>query len=718
MFSNFEEEARKILTDAKKEMMSLNHPYIGSEHLLLSILNSNSSVRYRLNDYNITYESFKDKLIEIVGIGTKKSEYFLYTPLLKRIIENSIIDSRDNNTSVSVDILFNNLLEEDGVALRILISLGANIEDLIDKFKTNIKTEKLLLDELGINLNEKALNNELDPVIGRDNEIRRVIEILSRRCKNNPILIGDAGVGKTAIVEEISRRIVSGEVPLFLRNKKIISLDMASIVAGTKYRGEFEERMKKILKEVENNSDIILFIDEIHTLVNAGGAEGAIDAANIFKPALSRNKIRCIGATTTSEYKEFIESDKALERRFQKVYIEKPSKDVVKDILMNIKSIYEEFHNVIISEEIIDEIIRLSDKYIYDRNEPDKSIDILDEVCARVNLKENKKMIEYKKLNRKLKGIISNKNNSIKNSSFTLARKYKEDENKIMNDLNMLELELYKNNKPKIVTKTDLAYVINTKTKIPVYEILNENKKVFTKIKNELSSNIYGEEKIIDNLVNISKRIKLGFSDNKCYSLIFLGPTGVGKTTLAKLFGRELVGSDNVIKLDMSEYSESYSVSKILGSAPGYVGYNDNKNVLDEIKNKPNSVIILDEIEKAHPSIINLLFQILDEGKIKNAKGEVIRFDNTIIIMTTNIGFNKNSVGFNNTKEDYTTKLLEYFPSSFINRIDNTLVFNKLDEDTIKKLISTKIKNIESKYNVKISKKVENEILKECNYDI
>lgn len=718
MFSNFEEEARKILTDAKKEMMSLNHPYIGSEHLLLSILNSNSSVRYRLNDYNITYESFKDKLIEIVGIGTKKSEYFLYTPLLKRIIENSIIDSRDNNTSVSVDILFNNLLEEDGVALRILISLGANKEDLIDKFKTNIKTEKLLLDELGINLNEKALNNELDPVIGRDNEIRRVIEILSRRCKNNPILIGDAGVGKTAIVEEISRRIVSGEVPLFLRNKKIISLDMASIVAGTKYRGEFEERMKKILKEVENNSDIILFIDEIHTLVNAGGAEGAIDAANIFKPALSRNKIRCIGATTTSEYKEFIESDKALERRFQKVYIEKPSKDVVKDILMNIKSIYEEFHNVIISEEIIDEIIRLSDKYIYDRNEPDKSIDILDEVCARVNLKENKKMIEYKKLNRKLKGIISNKNNSIKNSSFTLARKYKEDENKIMNDLNMLELELYKNNKPKIVTKTDLAYVINTKTKIPVYEILNENKKVFTKIKNELSSNIYGEEKIIDNLVNISKRIKLGFSDNKCYSLIFLGPTGVGKTTLAKLFGRELVGSDNVIKLDMSEYSESYSVSKILGSAPGYVGYNDNKNVLDEIKNKPNSVIILDEIEKAHPSIINLLFQILDEGKIKNAKGEVIRFDNTIIIMTTNIGFNKNSVGFNNTKEDYTTKLLEYFPSSFINRIDNTLVFNKLDEDTIKKLISTKIKNIESKYNVKISKKVENEILKECNYDM
>lgn len=718
MFSNFEEEARKILTDAKKEMMNLNHPYIGSEHLLLSILNSNSSVRYRLNDYNITYESFKDKLIEIVGIGTKKSEYFLYTPLLKRIIENSIIDSRDNNTSVSVDILFNNLLEEDGVALRILISLGANIEDLIDKFKTNIKTEKLLLDELGINLNEKALNNELDPVIGRDNEIRRVIEILSRRCKNNPILIGDAGVGKTAIVEEISRRIVSGEVPLFLRNKKIISLDMASIVAGTKYRGEFEERMKKILKEVENNSDIILFIDEIHTLVNAGGAEGAIDAANIFKPALSRNKIRCIGATTTSEYKEFIESDKALERRFQKVYIEKPSKDVVKDILMNIKSIYEEFHNVIISEEIIDEIIRLSDKYIYDRNEPDKSIDILDEVCARVNLKENKKMIEYKKLNRKLKGIISNKNNSIKNSSFTLARKYKEDENKIMNDLNMLELELYKNNKPKIVTKTDLAYVINTKTKIPVYEILNENKKVFTKIKNELSSNIYGEEKIIDNLVNISKRIKLGFSDNKCYSLIFLGPTGVGKTTLAKLFGRELVGSDNVIKLDMSEYSESYSVSKILGSAPGYVGYNDNKNVLDEIKNKPNSVIILDEIEKAHPSIINLLFQILDEGKIKNAKGEVIRFDNTIIIMTTNIGFNKNSVGFNNTKEDYTTKLLEYFPSSFINRIDNTLVFNKLDEDTIKKLISTKIKNIESKYNVKISKKVENEILKECNYDM
>ena len=318
MFSNFEEEARKVLINAKKEMSNLNHPYIGSEHLLLSILSDENDISKRLKEYNITYKVFKEELIKVVGIGSKRSEYFLYTPLLKRVIENAIVDSRDNNSDVTIHYLFNSLLEEgEGVALRILMGLNINIDELYNEFcEQDIKSQKLLLDEIGVDLNKKALNNELDPVIGRENEIKRVIEILSRRTKNNPILIGEAGVGKTAIVEEISRRIVTGDVPLFLKNKRIINLDMASTVAGTKYRGEFEERMKKILKEVEDNTDIILFIDEIHTLVGAGGAEGAIDASNIFKPALSRNKIRCIGATTTSEYKEYIESDKALERIF------------------------------------------------------------------------------------------------------------------------------------------------------------------------------------------------------------------------------------------------------------------------------------------------------------------------------------------------------------------------------------------------------------------
>ena len=720
MFSNFEEEARKVLINAKKEMSNLNHPYIGSEHLLLSILSDENDISKRLKEYNITYKVFKEELIKVVGIGSKRSEYFLYTPLLKRVIENAIVDSRDNNSDVTIHYLFNSLLEEgEGVALRILMGLNINIDELYNEFcEQDIKSQKLLLDEIGVDLNKKALNNELDPVIGRENEIKRVIEILSRRTKNNPILIGEAGVGKTAIVEEISRRIVTGDVPLFLKNKRIINLDMASTVAGTKYRGEFEERMKKILKEVEDNTDIILFIDEIHTLVGAGGAEGAIDASNIFKPALSRNKIRCIGATTTSEYKEYIESDKALERRFQKVYIEKPNKETLKHILMNIKEIYENFHNVIINEDIIDEIIRLGEKYLYERNEPDKSIDILDEVCARVNLKENKKVIEYKKINQQLQNVITNKNNSIRNLSFSLASKYKEDENKLMNDLNSLELKLYKQNKPKIVTKKDLADVIHTKTKIPVYEILNENKKIFNEMKKKLQSKVYGQDEVIDKLLKVSKRIKLGFKDdNKCYSMLFMGGSGIGKTSLAKIFGALLVGKDNIIKLDMSEYSESYSVSKILGSAPGYIGYSDNKNVLDEIKNKPNAVIILDEIEKAHPSIINLLFQILDDGKIKNSKGEVIRFDNNIIIMTTNIGFKENTMGFN-SNEDKLSKLLESFDSAFINRIDNVIVFNKLNKDIIRKLIVNKLDKIKEKYsNLNIDKKVIDEIILESNYE-
>jgi len=720
MFSNFEEEARKVLLEAKKEMISLNHPYIGSEHLLLSILKGKNQISNRLNELNITYKLFKDELIKVVGVGTKKSEYFLYTPLLKRIIENAIEVSRDNDTDVTINNLFISLLDEgEGVAIRILMGLGYDIDELYSEFCNKIiKTEKLLLDEIGIDLNKKALNGELDPVIGREEEIKRVIEILSRRTKNNPILLGEAGVGKTAIVEEISRRIVKGEVPLFLKNKRIISLDMASTVAGTKYRGEFEERMKKILKEVEDNTDIILFIDEIHTLVGAGGAEGAIDASNIFKPALSRNKLRCIGATTTSEYKEYIESDKALERRFQKVYIEKPSKETLKHILMNIKGIYEKFHKVIIGEEIIDEIIRLGEKYLYERNEPDKSIDILDEVCARVNLKENKKMIEYRKVNKKLQEVIENKNKSIKKSLFNDASKYKEDENKLMNDLNNLEIELYKSNKIKNVTKKDLAEVIHAKTKIPVYEILNENKKIFNKMKTELKNKVYGQDEVIDKLINVSKRIKLGFKDdNKCYSMLFMGGSGIGKTTLAKEFGKLLVGNDNIIKLDMSEYSESYSVSKILGSAPGYIGYSDNKNILDEIKNKPNSVIILDEIEKAHHSVINLLFQILDDGKIKNSKGEVIRFDNAIIIMTTNIGFKENNIGFNNSNKK--SKLLESFDASFVNRIDNVIVFNELNKDIIKKLITDKINNIKNKYsNFNVDKKVINEIIVESNYEI
>lgn len=728
MFGNFTEEARMVLTNAKKEMKLLKHPYIGSEHMVLSILHFDNDVSAKLKEYGLDYHKFRDEIIRIIGVGSKESNLFLYTDLLNKIIENAIIDSKENNNGVvKIEHLFSSLLEEgEGIAIRIMLGMDIDLDELYTEFsyslinnKSKKKNKKLLIDELGIDLTLKALNNELDPVIGRDSEINRTLEILSRRTKNNPLLIGEAGVGKTAIVEELSRLIALGDVPMHLRNKRIISLDMATTVAGTKYRGEFEERVKKILKEIEDNDDIILFIDEIHTLVGAGGAEGAIDASNIFKPALARGKLRCIGATTTVEYKKFIEQDGALERRFQTVHVEKPSKKTVKEILMKLKDIYEGYHFVQIDEEMIDMIINLSDKYIYDRNEPDRSIDLLDEVCAKVSIKENKEMKKYKVLKNKYKDIVDSKNKAIIKNDFLLASNYKDQENILMDEINRLELNMYKKISKK-VTKEDIAQVLNLKTKIPVYEILNDNKKMLNKLSSDLNNNIIGQDKAIKQLINVSQKIRLGYHDNKCYSMLFVGPTGVGKTMLAKTFGKNMV--KNVIKLDMSEFSESHSVSKIIGSPPGYVGYNDFKNVLEDIRNNPYTVLILDEIEKAHPNIISLFYQILDEGKIKNSSGIEVRFDNVIIIMTSNIGFTENHVGFNELKSEVIErKLKDSFDSAFINRVDNVIIFNNLTEDNINSLINLKLMKLKKKYDSKIKTVIKEEVIKqiieEVNYN-
>lgn len=712
MFGQFTEEARKILVNAKKEMMELKHPYVGSEHLLLAILKSKNNVSNKLKNYNLDYDKFKNKVIEILGVGSKQSEWFLYTPLLKRIMENSMLDCKEKSSEVSVESLFSNILEEgEGVAIRILLSLNIDLDKLYNEFSYKIykpKKKKLLLEELGTDLTNNIDN---DPVVGRDEEIKRIIEILSRKNKNNPLLIGEAGVGKTAIVEELSRMISLGEVPNNLKTKRIISLDMATLVAGTKYRGEFEERVRKILKEVEEDDNIILFIDEIHTLVGAGGAEGAIDASNIFKPALARNKLRCIGATTILEYKKFIENDKALERRFQKVNIDAPNKETVRQILFKLKPIYEKYHNVILPESIIDNIINLSDKYIFDHNQPDKSIDVLDDVCAKVSLKESNELKKYKKLNKQLQSIIKSKNDAVNSDDFKKASNLKEEEFTLMDQINNLELKLHHKNE---VTLGDVALVINSKTKIPVYEILSEND--INKINEELK-NIIGQDKAIKEVSRIAKKIKLGYKDNKCYSFLFVGPSGVGKTELAKIFGKSLVG-ENVIRLDMSEFSEPHSVSKFVGAPPGYIGYSDNKTILEEIRNKPFSVLILDEIERANQTIINLLFQILDNGKIKDSKGVDIYFNNVIIIMTSNIGFDEINVGFNKNNDDL-TKLKEYFSIPFINRIDNIISFNRLSEDDIRKIIDLKIKQIIKKYKnikVKIDENVINDIVKLSNY--
>lgn len=724
MFGNFEEEARKVLVMAKKEMYDLRHPYVSSEHLLLAILKLSSEISDRLKEYDLDYNSFKTEIIKVIGTGSKSSEWFLYTPLLKRILENAVCDARDNNNGiVTVNHLFASLLEEgEGVAIRILVGMGIDIDELYDDFAYKLvsksSNKKLLIDEIGTDLNKKAIAGMLDPVTGRDKEIKRVLEILSRRAKNNPLLIGDAGVGKTAIVEELASMIVRGEVPLNLRNKRIISLDMASSVAGTKYRGEFEERMNQILKEIEENDDIILFIDEIHTLVGAGGAEGAIDASNIFKPALARGKIRCIGATTTEEYKKFIEKDKALERRFQKVVIEAPDVKTVKDILVNLKEIYEGYHKVILDDGILDLIIDLSERYMYNRRQPDKAIDILDEVCAKVSIKEGKNLKEYRRCNKELKDVISNKKKAIIDNDFELASSYKTEESKLMNDINNLELLLYKKS-PRRVTKHDVAEVVNEKTGIPVYELLSEKKTIIKKSLDILKKKIYGQEEAVRAASDIAKKIKLGFND-KCYSMLFCGPSGVGKTALAKELGKCLAGN-NVIRLDMSEYKEAHSISKIIGAPPGYVGYEDVGNVLEDIRNKPFSVLILDEIEKAHRDIINLFLGVLDEGVMKDSRGNEVRFDNVVIIMTSNSGFNEINVGFNN-ENNLSSKLNDSFSIPFMNRVDKVIMFNYLKKEDIDNIINDKLKDLKHKYKdkitINISDSVLDEIREKSNYKL
>ena len=708
MISNFNEEAGDILVKAKLEMLELRHPYVGTEHLVLAILHTQNELSAKLAKYNLTYTKFKKEILNIIGKGTKKSEFFLHTPLLKKVIENAIMDSKENNNGIVTPThLFTSLLDVgEGIAIRIFIGMNLDLDDMYDEFTSKIyernKTEKrLLIEDIGVNINDKVKNKEIDPVIGRDKEICQLEEILCRRTKNNPLLIGAPGVGKTAIVEGLATLIEQDEVPSKLSHKKIISLDMASAVAGTKYRGEFEERMKKILEEIEKHEEIILFIDEIHTLIGAGGAEGAIDASNILKPALARGKIRCIGATTIDEYKKHFEKDKALDRRFQVINIAEPSLEETKNILYKLKPIYESYHNVTIANKIIDQLITLTEKYLYDRYRPDKQLDILDEVCSKVGISKSDNI---SKLHTNIKEMRDKKELYIKENNIRKAYEYKIKETKYKQ---LMSNQLEK----KKVTIEDIAFIISSKTSIPLYEILKDNKKVIDEIETNLKSHIIGQNDAIKKLINITKRIKLGYKENRCISLLFTGPTGVGKTKLATIYGN-LISSGKVIKLDMSEYSDSTSLSKFLGSNPGYIGYDDHKYILNTIKDNPNATIILDEIDKAHPKIIDLLYQILEEGKIKDSKNNVINFNNNIIIMTSNVGKDHKNIGFNNENEPINSEIIETFNTAFINRIDDIVNFNHLNENDIHKIITRELEQLKTKYtDIKIN--ISNSIIKE-----
>ena len=724
MFSKFDEQAKKVLINMQKEMAMLKHPYIGSEHLFLSLLllGEQNDIKI-LNKNGITYETFKNELIKVVGTGKKENNYYLYTPLLRNILEVAELISNDKKKKLvdSNDLLLALLEEGEGIAIRILLGMGIDIDTLYDefdeKFITNQKNnKKLMVDSFGIDLNKKAKTGETDPVVGREKEIKRVLEILSRRTKNNPLLIGEAGVGKTAIVEELARMLTNNNTYGPLSKKRIISISTASLVAGTKYRGEFEERINKIITELEEENDIILFIDEIHTLVNAGGAEGAIDASNILKPALARGKIKIIGATTTEEYKQYIEKDKALSRRFQTVIIKEPDTKTTLQILTKLRPIYEKYHKVKISDEILQEIVTLSNRYIHDRMMPDKAIDVLDEVCSRTFISNCKKTNKLEDIYTELNKIKDLKNDSIIKNDFTNALEFRKKELLLEDKKNKYEMNKQPNNYHNVNIK-DVIEVVESRSKIP---ILLEDKNMWLKVKNKINKTVLGQQEAVDTLCDIIKKYNYDYDKTKPLSFLFVGPSGVGKTLLVKEYAKNYYKKDSLIRLDMSEYKENHSVSKLIGSPPGYVGYDDNKNVFEQIKDNPHSLILLDEIEKASPDVINLFLQILDEGIAKNSKGEEINFTNTTIIMTSNIGCEKRQLGFNNNKNK-NTDINQILGISFVNRINKIIFFNQMDEETVLKIIRNKINNLRKKYkdkniNLTISRNIEQEIKDLCEY--
>ena len=667
MYNNYNLETSRIFKDAEKIMMSLNHGYVGTEHLFLSMLKNSEEIRNLLEKYQIEYDDFLEELLLVVNSENYKKVACIYTPLLKKVIKNAEMHAK--NSFVTPFMLLESLLEEgEGIAIRILISMGLDIDKLYDEIKQKDKKSNQKLEIYNIG---KEMSKDLseDIIVGREKEIDLITETLLRKNKNNPLLIGDAGVGKSAIVEELARRIKKGNVPNSLKNKKIISIEMSSLVAGTKYRGEFEEKLNKIIKEVENNPEIILFIDEIHTLSNAGGAEGAINASDILKPYLARGKIKVIGATTTNEYNKFIAKDKALSRRFDLIKINEPSVDETIYILSKIKPSFEHHYNIKITEENIRQIVDLTNKYILDRFNPDKSIDLLDSVCAMKEVKSPKEK-NIISLKNKLSNIIKTKEKMVKRNNFEEALNYRKQEIELNE-----KIEKEKNMANRI-TNNDIKEVMLRKSNIP--NIKNNWKDLNTYLKDK----IIGQEEAINEIID---SLKSKESDLPV-SILLTGSTGVGKTKTVKEIATYL--KMPLVRLDLSEYNEPVSINRLIGSSAGYVGYDD-ENIFDRIRMYPNSIVLLDELEKANSNVINLFLQVLDEGFITNAKGEKIDFKNTYIFMTSNAEVNS-KIGFMKGKSNYQNS----FSKEFLGRITCIVNYKNVTEDMVKKYLSKKgIKN-------------------------
>ena len=732
VYGKFTDGSKRAIDIAKNEAAAMGHSLIGSEHLLLGILQLQSPISSAFETAGITADLIRSRIIELVGDGSGTNTKLLgFSQRTVQIFEISHLTARQmGKSAVGIEHLMVGILKEGkGIAVKILNDMNVNLVQLEkDILEISRKTEqevqrakeneKSVLRKYGINLTEDARGGKLDPVVGREKEIERVIQILSRRTKNNPCLVGEPGVGKTAIAEGLAQKICSGDIPDNLRGKKLISLDMPGLLAGSKFRGEFEERMKQALEEAKKDGKVILFIDEMHTIIGAGGGEGSIDASNILKPALSRGEVQVIGATTYTEYRKKVEKDPALERRFQQVQIDEPSLTDAVEILNGLKAEYEKHHHVKITDRAIYAAVSLSDRYIPDRFLPDKAVDLMDEAAARIKLKTYIKPDDVIEMEDELEEINASKEEAIQKQDFEQAAALRDREQELNAKIKEASAKMEEVYADKaVVTEEDIASIISGWTGIPVEKLNQSETEKLVNIEETLKSRIIGQEEPIVAISRAIRRARVGLKDPKrpVGSFLFLGPTGVGKTELCKALAEALFGDEeSIIRLDMSEYMEKHSVSKIIGSPPGYVGYEEGGQLCEKIRRKPYSIVLLDEIEKAHPDVFNILLQMLEDGHLSDSKGKMADFKNAVIIMTSNVGAHRikkqKTMGFSagddldekmnayeKMKENIIGELNKTFRPEFLNRLDEVIVFHSLDQDEIRQIIDQMIKDLKER---------------------
>lgn len=734
MMQRFTDDAQRVLSFAQEAALELGHDYVGTEHVLIGLTKVKNGVAAKaLEELNIVTEDIFEAVEEQVGRGNKKATSIYMTPRVKNVLELAVqVANRMNHNYVGTEhILLGLLSDGGGVAVGILRAMNIRTDDIVEAIRhilgsssngdhsgqegANNNGDLGELTDFATDLNESAKQGKIDPVIGRDTEIQRVIQILSRRTKNNPVLIGEPGVGKTAIAEGLAQRIVNGNVPEILRNKRIISLSISSMLAGAKYRGEFEERLKKAIDEVQQHKDMIIFIDEIHTLVGAGATEGAMDAANILKPALARGEFQVIGATTLDEYKKHIEKDAALERRFQPVQVGEPNEEDALEILRGLRDRYEAFHKAKITDEALKAAVTLSSRYITDRFLPDKAIDVVDEAASKVRMKVFSAAPDVKALEDRLNTVKKEKEAAVTSQDFEKAAKLRDEEQALVKEIDDKKTVAKEESDQKlIVTEEDIASVVAQWTGIPVTKIAEEESETLLHLEDELHKRVIGQDDAVTAVAKAVRRARAGLKDPKrpIGSFLFLGPTGVGKTELARALASSLFGDEfAMIRLDMSEYMEKHTVSRLVGAPPGYVGYEEGGQLTDAVRRKPYSVILLDEVEKAHADFFNILLQVLDDGRLTDSQGRTVDFRNTVIIMTSNLGakaLHKNStelgflapkkaeshsndskkIDFKEAKKSVLDAVKRHFRPEFLNRIDEMIVFHPLTEEDLTKIVT------------------------------